>query len=249
MTALVSRSRNKGSVMYRTARLALTLAGMALAGSNAIASSGTITQLSGTLSVRKADGSVRILSQRSTIESGDTINTERESFAQIRFTDGGQVTLKPNTSVKIETFKFSEDKPQEDSFLYNLVKGGLRAVTGIVGKRSKDKYQLGTATATIGIRGTTLSADDCLNHRAGDCARLDAAVYVGVADGEIVVRNGQGELSLAAGQFGLIAPNQRPLFLSTDPGLQFTPPATFIQSVMAGSVVNSGKNLECIVTR
>jgi hypothetical protein len=217
--------------------------------SAAVASSGTITQLSGTLSVRKADGSVRILSQRSTIESGDTINTERESFAQIRFTDGGQVTLKPNSSVKIETFKFAEDKPQEDSFIYSLVKGGLRAVTGIVGKRSRDKYELGTATATIGIRGTTLSADDCLNNRTGDCTRLDAAVYVGVADGEVVVKNGQGELGLAAGQFGLIAPNQRPLFLSTDPGLQFTPPATFIQSVMAGSVVNSGKNLECIVTR
>ncbi len=208
-----------------------------------------MTQLSGTLSVRKADGSVRILSQRSQIESGDTVNTERESFAQIKFSDGGQITLKPNTAVKIENFRFAEEKPQEDSFLYSLVKGGLRAVTGLVGKRSRDKYQLGTATATIGIRGTTLSADDCLNNRTGDCNRLDAAVYIGVADGEVIVRNGQGEIGLAAGQFGLIAPNQRPLFLSTDPGLQFTPPATFIQSVMAGSVLNSGKNLECIVSR
>jgi hypothetical protein len=128
------------------------------------------------------------------------------------------------------------------------VKGGLRAVTGIVGKRSKDKYQVGTATATIGIRGTTFSADDCVNDRdRADCARLEPAVYVGVADGEVVVRNGAGELGLAAGQFGLISPNQRPLFLSTDPGLQFTPPATFIQSVMAGSVVNTGRSLECVV--
>jgi len=215
----------------------------------ALASTGTVTQLSGTLSVKKADGSVRILSQKSQIESGDTVNTERESFAQIKFSDGAQLTLKPNTAVKIENFKYSEEKPQEDSFLYSLVKGGLRAVTGIVGKRSRDKYQLGTATATIGIRGTTLSADDCLSSRGGDCSRLDAAVYVGVSDGEVVVRNGQGELGLAAGQFGLVAPNQRPLFLSTDPGLQFTPPATFIRSVMAGSLVNSGKSLECIVAR
>jgi len=214
-----------------------------------LASSGTVTQLSGTLSVRKADGSVRILSQKSQIDSGDTINTERDSFAQIKFSDGAQLTLKPNTAVKIDSFKYAEEKPADDSFLYSLVKGGLRAVTGVVGKRSKDKYQLGTATATIGIRGTTLSADDCVSSRVGDCARLDSAVYVGVSDGEVIVRNGQGELGLAAGQFGLIAPNQRPLFLSTDPGLQFTPPATFIQSVMAGSVVNAGKSLECVVTR
>jgi hypothetical protein len=223
---------------------------VALAASSlASASSGTVTQLSGTLSVKKADGSVRILSQKSQIENGDTVNTERDSYAQIKFTDGAQMTLKPNTAVKIENVTFVEDKPQSDSFLYSLVKGGLRAVTGLVGKRSNDKYEMGTATATIGIRGTTFSADDCHSNREGDCARLDAAVYVGVADGEIVVRNGQGELGLSAGQFGLIAPNQRPLFLSTDPGLQFTPPATFIQSVMAGSVVNSGRNLECIVTR
>ena len=213
------------------------------------ADTGTVTQLSGTLSVRKADGSVRILSQRSQISSGDTINTQQDSYAQIKFSDGAQLTLKPNSAVKIDNFKFAEEKPAEDSFLYSLVKGGLRAVTGIVGKRSRDKYELGTATATIGIRGTTLSADDCVSNRSGDCSRLDSAVYVGVADGEVVVRNGQGELGLTAGQFGMISSNQRPLFLSTDPGLQFTPPATFIQSVMAGSVVNTGKSLECVVTR
>jgi hypothetical protein len=245
----ISRIAGKGDIMkfgHRLIGLSIALA-FAASASGAIASSGTITQLSGTLSVQKADGSVRILSQRSQIESGDTINTQSDSFAQIKFTDGAQLTLKPNTAVKIDNFKFTEDKQQEDSFLYSLVKGGLRAVTGIVGKRSKDKYQLGTATATIGIRGTTFSADDCVNNRTGDCARLDPAVFVGVADGEVLVKSPQGELGLNAGQFGLISSNQRPLFLSTDPGLQFTPPATFIQSVMAGSVVNSGRNLECVV--
>ncbi len=228
--------------------IALSAAFVAVSAS-AIASSGTITQLSGTLSVKKPDGSVRILSQKSEIGSGDTVNTERDSYAQIRFSDGGQITMKPNTSIKIESFRFAEDKPQDDSFLFGLVKGGLRAVTGIVGKRNKDKYQLGTATATIGIRGTTYSADDCVNSREQDCGRLEPAVYVSVADGEVVVKNGAGELGLTAGQFGLITANQRPLFLSTDPGLQFTPPATFIQSVMAGSAVNAGKNLECVVRR
>ena len=59
----------------------------------------------------------------------------------------------------------------------------------------------------------------------------------------------RSRLHYQAGQFGLISPNQRPLFLSTDPGLQFTPPASFIQSVMAGSAVNAGRNLECQVRR
>jgi hypothetical protein len=232
-------------------RFAFAFAAVVACGPAAVFANGTVTQSSGTLTVRKADGTVRILSQRSQVESGDTINTERDSYAQIRFTDGAQITLKPTTAVKIDSFRYTEDKPQDDSFLYSLVRGGLRAVTGVVGKRSSDKYQLGTATATVGIRGTTFNADDCVSDRdrASDCGRLESGVYVGVSDGEVLVRNGQGELGLAAGQFGLIAPNQRPLFLSTDPGLQFTPPATFIRSVMAGSVVNSGRNLECVITR
>jgi len=101
----------------------------------AMAAAGTVTQLSGTLSVRKADGSVRILSQKSDIQPGDTINTQRDSFAQIKFGDGAQVTLKPNTSVKLENFNFNQAEPQKDSFIYNLVKGGLRAVSGLIGKR------------------------------------------------------------------------------------------------------------------
>lgn len=223
---------------------------LAMAGVAAVASAntGAITQLSGTLSVKKPDGSVRILANKSEIQNGDQLNTERDSFAQIKFSDGGQVTMKPNTVIKIENFKFDEQKPQEDSFLFNLVKGGLRAVTGVVGKRNKDAFRMGTATATVGIRGTTFSADDCVSGNP-ECGKLDPAVYVSVADGEINVSNSVGEQAYAAGQFGMIAPNQRPLFLSTDPGLQFTPPATFIQSIQAGSVVNSGKNQECAVRR
>lgn len=224
-------------------------AALAAAAAAALAAAGTVAQLSGTLSVKKPDGSVRILSQKSEIQNGDTLNTERDSYAQIRFVDGAQMTMKPNTSIKLDNIKFTEDKQQEDSFVFGLLKGGLRAVTGLVGKRSKDKYQVGTATATIGIRGTTFAADDCVSNREGECRRLDPAVYVTVSDGEVVLKNAQGEVGIAAGQFGLIAPNQRPLFLSTDPGLQFTPPATFIQSVMAGSAVNTGKNLECVVRK
>ena len=150
---------------YRHISGLVVAAAFAAVSATALASNATVTQLSGTLSVKKPDGSVRILSQKSKIESGDTINTQQDSYAQIRFSDGGQLTLKPNTAVKIENFKFAEEKPAEDSFVYSLLKGGLRAVTGIVGKRSRDKYELGTATATIGIRGTTLAADDCVNNR------------------------------------------------------------------------------------
>ena len=224
----------------------------AMAG-GAYANSGNVSQLSGTLSVKKADGSVRILSHKSEIQSGDTINTQKDSYAQIKFSDGAQITLKPNTSVKIERFNFVESEPQQDSFLYSLVKGGLRAVSGLVGKRGDpEAFKMGTETATIGIRGTSFGADDCTGPAAGEgpCKGLEPAVYVSVTDGEIVATNGAGSVSFMAGQFGMIdSRERRPRFLSTDPGLQFTPPASFIASITSGSAVNQGKSLECVVRR
>lgn len=233
---------------------ALACVALALMSGVAVANSGTITQLSGTLSVIRADGSVRVLSQKSEVVSGDTVNTEKDSFAQIKFSDGGTVTLKPNTSLKIQQFRFKQEEPEKDSFVFGLVKGGLRAVTGLVGKRGdQDAYSMGTATATIGIRGTSYGADDCLTTpcpKPGSSENLEPSVYVSVTDGEIIATNNAGSQSFLAGQFGAISDrNSRPRFLSTDPGLQFTPPATFIQSIMTGAAANAGKRQECVVRR
>jgi hypothetical protein len=231
------------------AAIIASIGGMA---GGASANTGTVSQLAGVLSVQKPDGSVRVLSPKSEISSGDVINTQRDSFAEIKFSDGAKVTLKPNTSVKIENFTFQEGEPAKDSFVYGLLKGGLRAVTGLVGKRNPDAYRLGTATATIGIRGTTFTADDCISSECltSDGGKAEQGVIVGVQDGEIVASNQAGSQNFLAGQFGLMdSAERRPRFLSTDPGLQFAPPASFIQSISTGSAVNAGRSLECVVRR
>jgi hypothetical protein len=242
-------------------------------GAAVFAQGATVSHLSGTLSVKKADGSVRLLSQKSRIEPGDTIATERDSFAQIEFADGARLTLKPGTAVTLERFSYAEERPEEDAFFYSVLRGGVRAVAGIVGERSSERYQVRTAGGTVGIRpaaaaassdgavrvgrrdadarphAATFTIDDCTSSRGGECARLQAAVFVAVADGEAVARNPQGEVGLAAGQAGALAAGERPLFLGDDPGLQFTPPASFIQSIMTGALVNLGRSAECAVAR
>src|SRR6266446_5563394 len=122
----------------------------------------TVEHLSGTLSVQRPDGSVRALAERSDVFVGDVISTERDSYAQLRFTDGGQVTLRPNTQVKVETYSYEEGRPERDNFAMQLFKGGLRSLTGLIGKRttSRSAYRMVTSTATIGIRGTDYSAID-----------------------------------------------------------------------------------------
>lgn len=120
------------------------------------AGAGTVTHLSGTLSVQRPDGSVRILSQKSEVNPGDVLTTQRDSYAQINFTDGSSMTMRPNTQLRIEQYRFVQDRPQEDNSFLRLIKGGLRTVTGLVGKRgNQDAYKIGTHTATIGIRGSS----------------------------------------------------------------------------------------------
>ncbi len=99
----------------------------------------TVQHLSGTLSVQRPDGSVRALAERSDVFAGDVISTERDSYAQLRFTDGGQVTLRPNTQVKIETYAYEEGRPDRDNFAMQLFKGGLRSLTGLIGKRTTNR--------------------------------------------------------------------------------------------------------------
>ena len=159
---------------------------------------GTVQHLSGTLSVQRPDGSVRLLSERSQIRNGDTISTERDSWAQVRFTDGGQVTLRPNTQIKVEGYEFNQDKPESDAILMSLVRGGLRAVTGLIGRRgNRDAYRMTTATATVGIRGTTFTL---INLPGG---RLELAVFDGAASltqGGLTVQAQAGEAVVGDGQ-------------------------------------------------
>jgi len=165
---------------------------------------GTVQHLSGTLSVQRADGSVRLLSEKSVVRQGDTISTERDSYAQIKFTDGGQVTLRPSTQIKIEGYEFTEGKPESDNFIFALFKGGMRAVTGLVGKRgNRDAYKLRTATATVGIRGTDYSAIEVPQPQAGEGPQPNQpppGVYVVVSEGLVAITSGGVELVAAPGQ-------------------------------------------------
>ena len=186
---------------------------------------GTVTHLSGTLSVQRSDGGVRILSQKSDVNPGDVLTTQRDSYAQINFTDGSSLTMRPNTQIKVEEYNFVQDRPQEDNTFLRLIKGGLRTVTGLVGKRgNQDAYKIGTSTATIGIRG---SSGDTIDNATGgcegvtpECEKLPAGVYHTTYTGSYIMRNEGGSQTIDAGQFGFAGNHKmQPIVLPGDPGL------------------------------
>lgn len=207
------------------------------------AGAGVITHLSGTMSVQRSDGSVRILSQKSEVQPGDVLTTQRDSYAQINFTDGSAATMRPNSSMKLETYSFSQESPQSDGMFMRLVKGGLRTVTGLIGKRgNQDAYKIGTSTATIGIRGSSGDTVAC----SSDCGNLEPGTYHTTYTGSYIMQTGGGTQLVNEGQFGFAQdPGKPPVLLPGDPGLNLSQlPFTL---GIGGGAVGGGASQECVV--
>ena len=206
---------------------------------------------------KKADGSVKILARKSEVEQGDTLVAEKGTYAQIRFIDNSEITLRPDTTFKIEAFAYEEAKPDADSARFDLVKGGLRSVTGLLGKRNKEKFSLKTPTATIGIRGTTFIAQYVPASGGGAVKApvgpsLPPGLHVSVTDGQIVMTNPGGSLNFNAGQFGYVRSNiSPPVVVPVNPGLNFTPPPVFSTSTVGtgnpGSIPTRTDAVDCEV--
>lgn len=231
----------------------LFLAGQAAAQTPSPAA-GRVSYLSGTMYVQTTDNKTRILARDSAIYSGDVITTEKSTVARIEFGDGSSLALKPRSQVKIDGFAFDEAKPEKDSLLYSLVKGGLRAVTGLIGKRNREGYRASTVTATIGIRGTRFGMLLCDENTKDDPACLKAleeakerrsgepALVFDVEEGSIEVKNEGGSKTFEVGQAGVVSNSKSaPQSLPENPGLdQSLPSSTAARPGPAGMGGSTG---------
>ena len=214
------------------------------------ATAGQITHLSGTLSAKKADGSSKLLAVKSDVAEGDTLSTEKETYARIKFNDGGEVVLRPGTQLKIESYAYNAAQPESDSVVMSMFKGGLRAVTGLIGKRNREKVSFQTETATIGIRGTHFGALMCQN----DCGGVQTTsgtpppngLHVDVTTGAIVISNAAGSVQINSGQFGFAASsNTAPVPVPPQQGIQVTMPSSISQDKSGGRGIGTGAAAEC----
>jgi len=214
------------------------------------ATAGQVTHLSGTLSAKRADGTSKLLAVKSEVAEGDTLSTEAETYARVKFADGGEVVLRPGTQLKIASYAYNAAKPESDNIVMSMFKGGLRAVTGLVGKRSREKVSFETTTATIGIRGTHFGALLCQN----DCGGVPTTggtpppngLHVDVTNGAISMTNPAGTVQVNAGQFGFV-PNAStpPVIVPPQQGIQVTMPSSIAQNKGSGKGVGKGGDAEC----
>jgi hypothetical protein len=216
------------------------------------APAGEITHLSGILSVKRADGTAKILAVKSQVDEGDTLTTEKDTYARIKFVDGAEVVLRPDSQFKVESYRFEEAKPEGDNIFVSLLKGGLRSVTGLVGKRNKEKIAYKTPTATIGIRGTHLGAlfcqGDCGGLRNAGGEPLNDGLHLDVAAGIISATNPAGTLDIGTGQFGYVRDaNTPPQLVPPEQGFRVTMPSSIAVNRGFGDGIGETSCSECIV--
>lgn len=111
----------------------------------------------------------RLIGRGSGVHNGETLNTGPRGFALLRFNDGTKMTLRPGTTFKIENL---DARAGRENALLRLVRGGLRAVTGLISKAGPDAFRITSSVATIGIRGTEFDARLC---EADECREEEIA--------------------------------------------------------------------------
>lgn len=125
---------------------------------------GEVFEVSGVVSAQRAGAPDRFLAKNEPLFEGDVISTSNTGYLQLGFKDGTKLTLRPNTTFAVDRLRHDAG---EEAAAFRLLKGGVRALTGLISKRNPNGAEIRTATATIGIRGTSLDARLCEN----DCAR------------------------------------------------------------------------------
>jgi hypothetical protein len=185
---------------------------------------GRVTHLSGPLFAKKTDGTTKVLSINSAVEQRDTLVTEKKTYARIKFTDSSVINMRPGTQLNVSQYNFDQAKPAEDKVVINLIKGGIRSITGMIGKRgNQDGYKLVTETAIAGVRGTTYECKIC----SGNCGSIPNGLYLFVLEGSIHVKNDAGSQNLNAGQYMYVQTAASiPKILPGNPGIDFTLPTS-----------------------
>ena len=163
------------------ARAAIAAGVMLIAYSAAVFAepAGRVLFVTGNVLVTDPTGNVRALERGAGVEEGDTIATH-DGRVQMQFKDGAFLALQPETRFRVERYRYVAAGDAEDSVVMSLIKGGLRTISGLVGKKNRADYRMDSVVATIGIRGTDYALE------------LDTALSGHVSEGAIEVCNGAG---------------------------------------------------------
>ena len=162
---------------------------------------GHVMFVNGSVQITNAAAQTRILQKGDVVYESDTVATAKDSSAQIKMRDGGYIVIRPDSQLKFDSFIFSGEQDGSERSFFSLIKGGIRAITGLIGQRNKKSYRITTPDSTIGIRGTdhetyVVTADSPL------AAVAPVGTYNKVNRGETTITTKMGMISVLPNQMG-----------------------------------------------
>jgi len=132
-----------------------------LVSASALAQQAGVVEFSRGVGFAQAAGQMpRTLGVGLALQEGDRLTIAEGSAAIIKLNDGTRMTLRPNTEMVVHQYQYKEGA-SDNGMNMQLLRGGLRAITGLISKNSPNAARIQTTTATIGIRGTDFDARLC----------------------------------------------------------------------------------------
>lgn len=194
-----------GSVIVRSSLYhLLMISALLMAGAVGAEPAGRFVWVRGEVSVAAPQGPARIAVTGDPVNEGDTIRTGADGLAQIRFVDRGILSVRPDTELELRRYSAGEDPRATGSILMNLARGGVRSVTGLIGKLNPSGYMLETPTAILGVRGTDHETHYVPPAPPGTMLAMAPGTYDRVYEGATVLRTATQEIELRAGQTGFV---------------------------------------------
>ena len=191
---------------------------------------GIIKYARGDVTIEASSGKTRKARKNELLQPNELVVTGAESLAVIELSDKSRMTLRPNSSFRVSQIGTNDNG--EESAILNLLRGGLRLVTGLIAQINPAGYRLNTPVATIGIRGTDFNTRIC----GADCAleealladkaaasKIKEGLYVNMDDGATYMQNfaSNQPVDLVKGEAGFVADlNTAPAKLDSVPAFQ-----------------------------
>jgi hypothetical protein len=100
----------------------------------------------------EAGGRSRLPRQGEALYEGDTITTFAKGELELHMSDGASLLVRENSKLTVTTYV--AEGGANDASIIDLVQGAFRSITGWIGRFNRDRYQVHTPVATIGVRGT-----------------------------------------------------------------------------------------------
>lgn len=110
---------------------------------------GTLADVQGTIEINGAVARVG-----AELRLGMRVVTQPGSRAVLKFADGQTVTLDPSSVFWIKDYRYARNQPTANRSSTELLKGGMRFISGAMAKETPEAVKIETPVATIGIRGT-----------------------------------------------------------------------------------------------